>query len=315
MVFQRFSLSRMVCATAMIWEGFSKLKGFLAIFLIGNSLLTAHQDISKPSYCTIQTSAPPFLWLSADERELRERQNSVECSQVCSIQLGNFKMVAFLMGLQGGFTKFPCYLCFWDCRNTSLYHKKRNWPPRSSYNFGTYNVKQTLLASVCEEVEPRNGCVQALSRVVPEVVRGKDQRWSFCGSSSEALIRAVERRFWKSFVSVTEGFLGNHMADIFREIMEELVDAYEKMGCRMSLKLHVLHSHIDEFKDNMGDCSEEQGERFHQDVKLFEEHYKGQYNESIMGNYIWNLVRESELTYNWQSQKKLLFNQIVMYDD
>ena len=55
------------------------------------------------------------------------------------------------------------------------------------------------------------------------------------------------------------------------------MNAYEKMGCRMSLKLHILHSHIDEFKDNLGDYSEEQGERFHQNVKSFEEQYKGQY--------------------------------------
>ena len=24
---------------------------------------------------------------------------------------GDFKMIAFLMGMQGGFTKYPCYLC------------------------------------------------------------------------------------------------------------------------------------------------------------------------------------------------------------
>jgi len=69
-------------------------------------------------------------------------------------------------------------------------------------------------------------------------------------SFSEKL-SAVERRAWKSFVSVVEGFLGNHKADTFREIVNKLVDAYE-MGCKMSLKLNVLHSHIDEFKDNMG---------------------------------------------------------------
>ena len=118
-------------------------------------------------------------------------------------------------------------------------------------------------------------------------------------SFSEKL-SGVERRAWKSFVSVVEGFLRNHKADNFRNIVEELVDVYEKMGCRISLKLHVLHSHIDESKSNMGDYSEEQGERFYQDVKSFEERYKGQYNESMMGDYIWNLVRESELTYNRQ---------------
>ena len=104
-------------------------------------------------------------------------------------------------------------------------------------------------------------------------------------SFSEQL-SAVERRAWKSFVSVVKGFLGNHKADNFKNIVEKLVDAYEKMGCRMLLKLHVLHSHINELKDNMGDYIEEQGERFHQDVKSFEECYKGQYNESIMGDYI-----------------------------
>ena len=46
--------------------------------------------------------------------------------------IGDFKMVVFLMGLQGGFTKFPCYLCNWDSRSTALHYKKRNWPLRSS---------------------------------------------------------------------------------------------------------------------------------------------------------------------------------------
>ena len=87
------------------------------------------------------------------------------------------------------------------------------------------------------------------------------------------------------------------------------------MGCRMSLKLHVLQSHINKFNDNTSDYSKEQGERFHQDVKSFEESYKGQCNESMMRDYIWNLVRKSELTYNRQSRKKILFDQVVMYYD
>ena len=63
--------------------------------------------------------------------------------------IGDFKMVAFLMGLQGSFTKFPCYLCLWGSRNTFFHYKKRNWPPRSSYHIGAHNVKQTPL------VEPK----------------------------------------------------------------------------------------------------------------------------------------------------------------
>ena len=77
------------------------------------------------------------------------------------------------------------------------------------------------------------------------------------GSFSKKL-PAVERRAWKSFAPAADGLLGNHKADSFREIVEELVDAYEKVGCRMSLKLNVLHSHVDELKDNMDNHSEEQ---------------------------------------------------------
>ena len=116
-------------------------------------------------------------------------------------------------------------------------------------------------------------------------------------------LSVVERRAWESFVFVLKGFLGNHKVPNFKDIVEELVDAYEKMGCRMSLKLHILHSHIDEFKDNLGDYSEEQAERFHQDVKSYEERCKGQYNENMMSDF-WNLRRESDLTYNRQSRSR-----------
>ena len=64
------------------------------------------------------------------------------------------------------------------------------------------------------------------------------------------------------------------------------MDTYRRMGCRMSLKLYVLHAHLDEFKENMEDYSEGQAERFHHDIMSFEERYKAQYNESMMGDYI-----------------------------
>ena len=62
--------------------------------------------------------------------------------------IGDFKMVAFLMGLQGGFTKFPCFLCLRDSRNTSLHYKVKNWPLRTSYDVVFHNVK--LLAPLVD---------------------------------------------------------------------------------------------------------------------------------------------------------------------
>jgi hypothetical protein len=37
--------------------------------------------------------------------------------------------------------------------------------------------------------------------------------------------------------------------------------------------------------------------RFHQDILDFERRYQGQYNENMMGDYIWRLIRENNLQY------------------
>ena len=68
------------------------------------------------------------------------------------------------------------------------------------------------------------------------------------------------------------------------ELVAKLVKSYSKMGCRMSLKVHMLDAHLDEFKENIGAYSEEQGKRFHQDILDFERRYQGQYNERMMGD-------------------------------
>ena len=54
--------------------------------------------------------------------------------------IGDFKMVAFLLGLQGGFIKFQCFLCIWDSRATSDHYNRKNWEQRTEFVVGTRNV-------------------------------------------------------------------------------------------------------------------------------------------------------------------------------
>jgi hypothetical protein len=42
------------------------------------------------------------------------------------------------------------------------------------------------------------------------------------------------------------------------------------MGCRMSLKVHFLHLHLDFFPENLDEVGDEQYEHFRQDIKLME---------------------------------------------
>ncbi|KAF2351930.1 hypothetical protein FHG87_017314, partial [Trinorchestia longiramus] len=57
------------------------------------------------------------------------------------------------------------------------------------------------------------------------------------------------------------------------------------LRCRMSIKIHFLHSHLHNFKENLGDVSEEQGEHFHQDIKTMEERYQGRWDSHMMADY------------------------------
>ena len=61
----------------------------------------------------------------------------------------------------------------------------------------------------------------------------------------------------------------------------------------MSLKMHFLHSHLDFFPENLGAVSDEQGERFHQDIQTMEVRYQGFWNESMMADHCWMLYREN----------------------
>ena len=76
----------------------------------------------------------------------------------------------------------------------------------------------------------------------------------------------IEKLAWLSFKSIVENFLRDHKSHNY----EELVNSCSSVGCLMSVKLHFLHSHLEYFPDNLGYYSEEQDERFHQDLNVME---------------------------------------------
>jgi len=77
----------------------------------------------------------------------------------------------------------------------------------------------------------------------------------------------VEKNAWTSFISVTSKFLGNTKDPNYETIVTDLMGNLRLLGCNMSIKLHFLYSLIDYFPENLESLSEEQGERFHQDIK------------------------------------------------
>lgn len=102
----------------------------------------------------------------------------------------------------------------------------------------------------------------------------------------------AEKEAWLSFKEVIENFLGNHRSPHYEEIVQRLLANLRTLNINMSYKIHFLHAHLNRFTYNCGDFSEEQGERFHQDIKSIEQRYKGRWDISMMADYCWALMRE-----------------------
>ena len=66
---------------------------------------------------------------------------------------------------------------------------------------------------------------------------------------------------------------------------------------KMSLKIHFFHPHLDFFPTNMGEISDENNERFHQEIKKMGNRYQGRITINMLADYSWFLQRESDTMY------------------
>ena len=62
-------------------------------------------------------------------------------------------------------------------------------------------------------------------------------------------------------------FFENKKDPNYKSIVEEMIKNFKILCCSMSLKINFLDLHLDYFFENLRAISEEQGERFHRDIK------------------------------------------------
>jgi hypothetical protein len=119
-------------------------------------------------------------------------------------------------------------------------------------------------------------CFQYLGRKFATFFEAKVKEGMFDGPQIRQLIKNtaftdnmsdIELHEWNAFKDVVKKFLGNAKDPQCEKIVGNVLEKLQILGCNMSLKLHFLHFHLDYFPENLGDLSEEQGERSYQDVK------------------------------------------------
>lgn len=58
---------------------------------------------------------------------------------------GDLKVLCMLLGQQGGYTKFPCFICEWDSRAREKHWTQKEWPSRKSLTPGNKNIMRSSL--------------------------------------------------------------------------------------------------------------------------------------------------------------------------
>ena len=96
----------------------------------------------------------------------------------------------------------------------------------------------------------------SLAKLKEGIFVGSQIRKVFEDPECEKTLNALEPRAWHAFKWICSNFLGNVKSNSYQEGVAELLAAYKEMGCRMSLKIDFLHSHLDFFPENLGAVSE-----------------------------------------------------------
>jgi len=61
----------------------------------------------------------------------------------------------------------------------------------------------------------------------------------------------LEKNVCRSLTAVVENFLGNFKVLNYHDLLKQLINSYEQLGCNMSVQVHCLHSHVNYFSENL----------------------------------------------------------------
>lgn len=244
----------------------------------------------------------------------------------------DLKVIGLLLGIKHGNCSYPCYLCLWNSRSRELHYTDHVWEKRpekleidesrSIVSESLVNGKDVILPELHVRLgigtqlikalhadskdETKVHSKNAMNRLIELFPLKKPPRINggvFNGPEFEVILNDAEfekrmdqkfRKALQALRSLRHGFFGNHKADNFEELVKNLVRCFNEIKANMNLKLHFLHNHLKDFAENLGDFSEQHGERFHQEIKTMEQRYGGKDYAAMQSDYCWFLIREAD---------------------
>ena len=87
------------------------------------------------------------LQMKEDYENVKQLLIKINYAQFMRYVYGDFKMLEFLLGLQGGYTKYSCFFCLWNSKADGEHYEKIHWPTWEELTPGMYNVIREPLIS------------------------------------------------------------------------------------------------------------------------------------------------------------------------
>ncbi|QQP37347.1 Uncharacterized protein FKW44_017579 [Caligus rogercresseyi] len=177
------------------------------------------------------------------------------------------------------------------------------------------HLKLGLMKQFTRALDKDGRCFNYLCRAFPRLTSEKVKAGIFNGPQIRKLIKDTEFQnsmntldcaAWKSFVQVANNFLGTRRQQNHARLISTMIEP-SKTRLFVSIKMHFLFSHMEKFPENHGAMSDEQGERFHQDMRQIEERYQGRWDAVMMADYCWSLKRDNTAAAHTRESKKRRF--------
>ena len=165
------------------------------------------------------------------------------------------------------------------------------------------HTKLSLIKNFVRALNRERPAFQYLIKLFPKLSRAKIKAGIFAGPDIRKVMADAkftkcltpdEVAAWAPFKNVVHNFLANHKSPDCKQVIDNFLKNYRKIETRMYLEIHLLHSHLDFFPQNLGDTSDEQGEHLHQDIAKIERRYQRFLYEGMMSDYCCTLKRETD---------------------
>jgi len=151
----------------------------------------------------------------------------------------DLKVVALLLRMQLGYTKYCCFLCEWGSQDKKNHYVNKLWPKQTSLMPEEKSVVSPPLILLEKNYLPplhiKLGYMKNFVKGMDKTGHGfKYVRNKFPNLSDAKIKEGM------SFKRICKDFLGNHKAANYQDVAQDLLT----LGCNMSLKIHFLESHF-----------------------------------------------------------------------